>query len=337
MHSTTYALDSTWRPLLKDLGISSVNVLRRAGLAEDLLNRSGVRLEAADFHRFWEGIDAELADPLLPLNLCRAVRSESFSPPIFAALCSPNLLVAVQRIARFKALVAPMRLDVREDAHQLTVGFVWPENGSRPPTSLVMTELLFIVTLARIGTREPIQPQSVTTTAPPTHQDAYVDFLGIRIQKGKRHSVVFSRSDADRSFLTSNEGLWSAFEPELRTRLAQLDASVTVGQRVRSVLLEALPGGGIEMEDVARRIAMSRRSLQRHLESEGLTYTDLLQSTRHALAEHYLVKTDLPVAEISFLLGFEEPNSFFRAFRGWCGQSPERFREASRALVKLTQ
>jgi AraC-like DNA-binding protein len=200
-----------------------------------------------------------------------------------------------------------------------------------------MTELLFIVTLARIGTREPIQPQSVTTTAPPTHQDAYVDFLGIRIQKGKRHSVVFSRSDADRSFLTSNEGLWSAFEPELRTRLAQLDAPVTVGQRVRSVLLEALPGGGIEMEDVARRIAMSRRSLQRHLESEGLTYTDLLQSTRHALAEHYLVKTDLPVAEISFLLGFEEPNSFFRAFRGWCGQSPERFREASRALVKLTQ
>ena len=334
MHSTTYALDSTWRPLLKDLGISSVNVLRRAGLAEDLLNRSGVRLEAVDFHRFWEGIDAELADPILPLNLCRAVRSETFSPPIFAALCSPNLLVAVQRIARFKALVAPMRLDVREDANQLTVGLVWSDNGSRPPTSLVLTELLFFVTLARIGTRELIHPQSVTTTALPTDQVPYVDFLGIRIQKGKRHSVVFSRSDADRSFLTSNEGLWSAFEPELRTCLAQLDASVKVGQRVRSVLLEALPGGGIEMEDVARRVGMSNRSLQRHLETEGLTYTKLLQSTRHALAEHYLMKTDLPVAEISFLLGFEEPNSFFRAFRGWCGQSPERFREASQALLK---
>ena len=77
MNSTTYALDSTWRPLLKDLGISSANVLRRAGLAEDLLNRPGVRLEAADFHRFWEGIDAETADPLLPLELCRSVRSEA--------------------------------------------------------------------------------------------------------------------------------------------------------------------------------------------------------------------------------------------------------------------
>jgi AraC-like DNA-binding protein len=120
-------------------------------------------------------------------------------------------------------------------------------------------------------------------------------------------------------------------------RLAQLGASVTIGQRVRSVLLEALPGGGIEMDVVAQRIGMSRRSLQRHLEAEGLTYTELLQSTRHALAQHYLLKTDLPAAEISFLLGFEEPNSFFRAFRGWAGRSPESFRQVSRALTQSTQ
>lgn len=258
MHSTTYALDSTWRPLLKDLGVSSANVLRRAGLAEDLINRPGVRLEANDFHRFWEGLESELSDPELPLKLCRAVRSESFSPPLFAALCSPNFLVAVQRIARFKALVAPMRLEVREDHDQVAVWLVWPEKGGVPPASLVLTELLFVVTLARMGTRELVRPLSVFTTAPPSDQEAYVDFLRVRIQKGKRHGVVVSRSDAVRPFLTSNEGLWAAFEPELRKRLAQLDASVTVGQRVRSVLLEALPGGGVEMDAVAQRVGMSR-------------------------------------------------------------------------------
>ncbi len=337
MHSNTYALDSTWRPLLKDLGVSSANVLRRAGLAEDLINRPGVRLEANDFHRFWEELESELADPELPLKLCRSVRSESFSPPLFAALCSPNFLVAVQRIARFKALVAPMRLEVREDHDQVAVWLVWPEKGGVPPASLVLTELLFIVTLARMGTRELVRPLSVITTTPPSDQDVYVDFLRVRIQKGKRHGVVVSKSDAVRPFLTSNEGLWATFEPELRKRLAQLDASVTVGQRVRSVLLEVLPGGGFGMDAVAQRVGMSRRSLQRHLEAEGLSYTDLLQSTRHALAQHYLLKTDLPVAEISFLLGFEEPNSFFRAFRGWVGRSPESFRQSSRALIQSTQ
>lgn len=333
MHSTTYALDSTWRPLLKDMGLSVTNVLRRAGLPEDLLIRPSARLEAADFHRFWQGIEAEIGDPLLPLNLCREVRSESFSPPLFAALCSPNFLVAARRIARYKALVAPVRLEVREEEERVTVAFVWPLSDSKPPISLVVTELLFIVTLARMGTREAVYPLSVTTTALPLTGAPYADFLGVPLTKGSGHSVTFSKADALRPFLTSNEGIWAAFEPELRTRLAQLDAAVQVGQRVRSILLEALPGGGVGMEAVARRLGMSRRSLQRHLESEGLTYKALLQTTRQSLAQHYLVKTNLPAAEISYLLGFDEPNSFFRAFRGWTGQTPDKLRQQSRATA----
>jgi AraC-like DNA-binding protein len=333
MRSNTYALDSTWRPLLKDLGVSVANVLRRAGLPDDLLTRPAVRLEAADFHRFWDSLDAELADPLLPLKLCQGIRSESFSPPLFAALCSPNLLTAAQRIARYKVLVAPMRLKVDESVERVTVELEWSNPGSRPPLSLVVTELLFVVTLARMGTREPVHPLSVTTTGLPVESDQYADFLGVHLQKGSGHRVVFAKSDALLPFLTSNEGMWAAFEPELRTRLAELDASVTLGPRVRSVLLEALPGGGVDMEAVARRVGMSRRSLQRHLEAEGLTYKGLLQATRHSLAQHYLLKTDLPAAEISFLLGFDEPNSFFRAFRGWTGQTPESLRQSARTTT----
>lgn len=330
MRSNTYALETTWRPLLKDLGVSGANVLRRAGLPDDLLTRPSVRLEAADFHRFWDSLEAELGDPLLPLKLCQGVRSESFSPPLFAALCSPNLLTAAQRIARYKALVAPMLLRVRQSGERVSVELAWPHPGSRPPVSLVVTELLFVVILARMGTREPVRPLSVTTPVLPVASATYTDFLGVPLQKGSVHRVVFAQSDALRPFLTSHEGMWAAFEPELRTRLAQLDASVQIGQRVRSVLLEALPGGGVDMAAVARRLGMSQRSLQRQLGTEGLTYKDLLQATRQSLAQHYLVKTDLPVAEISFLLGFEEPNSFFRAFRGWTGQTPDRLRQSAR-------
>lgn len=329
MHSTTYAMDSTWRPLLKDMGLSSANVLRRAELPEDVLNRPAARLAAVDFHRFWEALQIESADPLLPLKLCQAIRSESFSPPLFAALCSPNLFVAVQRIARYKRLVAPMQLNIRDECERVVVELVWNETGSPPPASLVVTELLFVVTLARMGTREHLQPLSVSTTTVPNNHEDYAKFLGVRLQQSSSHRVVFSKYDALRPFLTSNEGMWVAFEPELRTRLAELDASFKVGQRVRSALLEALPGGGVEMDAVAKRIGMSRRSLQRHLEAEGQTYKELLRNTRLALAQHYLLKTELPTAEISYLLGFEEPNSFYRAFRGWTGQTPDSIRQLS--------
>lgn len=327
MRSTTYALDSTWRPLLKDLGVAPADVLRRAGLPEDLLTRPEVRLDAAAFHRFWEGLGQALADPCLPLRVCQAVRSESFSPALFAALCSPHYLVAVQRIARFKALVAPMRLDIEESAQQVTVGLVWPDTDQPPPASLVITELLFFVALMRMGTREPVRPRSVTTTVPPSPAAPYAEFLGVRMRRGPLHQVTFTREDALRPFLTTNDGLWAAFEPELRARLAELDAEVTVGQRVRAALLEALPSGMGAMDAVSRRLAMSPRTLQRRLEAEGTRFSQILQHTRQSLALHYLHKTGLPAAEISFLLGFEEPNSFYRAFRAWTGQTPERVRE----------
>lgn len=327
MPSTTYALDTTWRPILKDLGVSSAHVLRRAGLPENLLTQSGVRLKATDFYRFWDGIARELNDPLFPLRLCQTIRSESFSPPLFAALCSPNFWVAAQRIARFKALVAPMRLDLREDARTVTLSLVWPDHTARPPQSLVLTELLFFVVLARIGSRERICPLRVVSDGPPVDQTAYAEFFGVRVERGVGHHLTFRQTDALCPFLTSNDGLWTAFEPELRTRLAELDESVPTGERVRAVLLEALPSGLIAAERVARKLALSKRTLQRQLEAEGTTYLKVLQETRAALATHYLQQTRLSVPEIAFLLGFEEPTSFYRAFRDWTGRSPDQVRQ----------
>ena len=111
---------------------------------------------------------------------------------------------------------------------------------------------------------------------------------------------------------------------------------MSVGQRVRTVLLRALPSGQVGIDRVATRLAMSRRSLQRHLQAEGLSYQLVLRETRLSLARHYLSKTELPSSEISFLLGFDEPNSFYRAFRQWTGHTPEDSRLHGRASLADT-
>jgi AraC-like DNA-binding protein len=328
VHPHAYALDTTWRTLLHDLGVRPANVLRRAGLADDLLQQPSVRLAPEEYYRFWDSIEAETGDPLFPIRLCRAIRSESFSPPLFAALCSPNLLIATQRISKYKTLVGPMRLDVAEKRSVVTCDLVWLDSPLTPPVSLVVTELLFFVSLARMGTREPIRPVEVTTTVLPSPAAPYEAFLGARIERGRRHRLAFTVSDATRPFLTSNEPLWAAFEPELRQRLADLDASVTTSRRVQAALLEGLPSGLVTVEDVAKKLALSTRTLQRRIEAEGASYQQILRDTREALARHYLEKTALPAAEIAFLLGFDEPNSFYRAFRAWTGTTPDRMRQA---------
>jgi AraC-like DNA-binding protein len=324
----TYALDTTWRTLLKDLGVRSANVLRRAALADDLLQQPAVRLAPEEYYRFWDSIEAETGDPLFPIRLCQAIRSESFSPALFAALCSPNLIVAAQRIAKYKTLVGPMRLDLTETRTGVALELSWLDAPLVPPVSLVVTELLFFVSLARMGTREPVRPVEVAATVLPSPAGPYEDFLGARIQRGPRQRLVFTAADAARPFLTSNETLWAAFEPELRQRLADLELTVPTARRVRAVLLEGLPSGLVAMEDVARKLALSKRTLQRRIEAEGTSYQQLLRDTRESLARHYLEKTTLPAAEISFLLGFDEPNSFYRAFRAWTGTTPDSVRPA---------
>lgn len=63
--------------------------------------------------------------------------------------------------------------------------------------------------------------------------------------------------------------MWQVFEPELRRRLSQLDATASTADRVRAVLLELLPGNDATIEKTAARLGMSKRTLQRRLENEG--------------------------------------------------------------------
>lgn len=337
MHAHSYALDTTWRTLLKDLGVRPANVLRRAGLADDLLSLPSVRLAPVDYYRLWDSVEAETGDPLFPITLCEAVRSDSFSPPLFAALCSPNLLVAAQRIGRYKKLVGPMRFDVTEKRGVVTIELTWLDRPLLPPASLVTMELLFCVTLARIGTRERVRPISVTTTSLPSPRAPYEEFLGARIQRGTQHQIAFASADATRPFLTSNEPLWAAFEPELRRRLADLEAPATTEMRVRAALLEGLPSGLATMEVIADKLAMSPRTLQRRIEAEGTSYQEVLKQTRESLARHYLEKTALTTAEIAFLLGFDQPNSFYRAFRAWTGTTPDSLRQVQKESTGTQQ
>lgn len=328
MTSPTYALDTTWRTLLSDLGVRPANVLRRAGLAEDLLQQPSVRLAPADYYRLWDAIEVETADPLLPITLCRTARSESFSPLLFAVLCSPDFVSAAERVAKYKALIAPMQLDVTKKRDVVAVEVKWTDATLAPPLSLVSMEMLMFVAIARIGTRETVRPIEVTTTVLPSPVAPYEEYLGARLTRGTRHRIVFTAADATRPFLTSNAPLWAMFEPELRQRLADLEGEVTTEKRVRAALLEGLPSGLLSMEDVAKKLGSSKRTLQRRIEAEGTSYQQILKETREALARHYLTKTALPVAEISFLLGFDEPNSFYRAFRTWTGMTPEAIRRA---------
>jgi AraC-like DNA-binding protein len=66
--------------------------------------------------------------------------------------------------------------------------------------------------------------------------------------------------------------------------------------------------------------------LQRRLTEEGITFQRLLEEARRELARHYLLHSSLELNQIAYLLGYEDANSFFRAFHQWEGTSPGQWR-----------
>ncbi|KDP89008.1 AraC family transcriptional regulator [Cupriavidus sp. SK-3] len=328
-----FYLDIGWQPLLKDFGLAPSHVLRKAGLHEDLFSRGGDGLTTDEYFRFWRALEAEAGDVMFPLRIVETVSAESFAPPLFAALCSANLMQAVQRLAKYKQLVAPMSLDVDVGkAGELTVSPHWLSVQTDVPYSLQVAEIAFFLRLARLATREPVKALRVTIPQlpPSTYARRYENFFGAPVQHGESPSITFAAVDALRPFLTINEGMWRVFEPDLRRRLSELDATATTAQRVHAVLLELLPSNAATIEKTAERLGMSKRTLQRRLEDEGESFRALVNATRESLARHYLGNTKMSGGEIAFLLGFEDPNSFYRAFQDWTGQTPDSARHAMR-------
>ncbi|MEM9294018.1 MAG: AraC family transcriptional regulator ligand-binding domain-containing protein [Acidobacteriota bacterium] len=330
-YAPLFTVPPGWRVLLKDLGISEANVLRRAELPGDLFSRDQVLLKTPEFFRLWKGIEEEAADPELPLRIGESISVETFDAPIFAALCSPNFNVAVQRLSQYKRLIGPMALDVEVGPTTTAVELRWVgelqlEESLEAPESLVAMELVFFVALLRLATRELVHPLMVESPCALQPAESYRNYFGCEVSTGTNIRVVVSAQDAARPFLTSNETMWNFFQPELRKRLSKLESGAELSERVRGALLELLPAGDGSLLAVAKKLAVSQRTLQRRLKSEGLTFRQVLDATRHELARHYLSSSRLTGSEISFLLGFDDPHSFSRAFQGWTGQTPEQVR-----------
>jgi AraC-like DNA-binding protein len=107
--------------------------------------------------------------------------------------------------------------------------------------------------------------------------------------------------------------------------LALRDRSESVQEACRQLILALLPGGACTAQEVARHMRVDRRTLHRRLDTEGLTFSGLLDQVRANLIESHLRESDLPLREVAELLGFSRQSSFSHWFRRRFGCSPTQW------------
>jgi len=144
--------------------------------------------------------------------------------------------------------------------------------------------------------------------------------------------MVFRTVDTNRPFVTRNAELLSVLAPQFEKELKQEDGGdENFIEHVRIAIQQKLTGQRPTIEDIADSLHISSRTLQRRLQDKGASFQSVLEEARHQLARQYLNNPVLELNEAAYLLGYEDGNSFVRAFRTWEGVPPARWREQQRA------
>lgn len=137
--------------------------------------------------------------------------------------------------------------------------------------------------------------------------------------------IIFEKSLLESPVVTADPSLLAILDDHVKESLAKIPGR-TLSHQVRSFLSSRLPGTPPTLDETARDLGLSMRTLQRRLSEESTSHKDLLRAIRHELAMRYLKERTVAISEVAFLLGFSEPSAFYRAFRRWTGMTPVEYR-----------
>jgi AraC-like DNA-binding protein len=317
---------------LEELGVRASAVLRRAGLPQGYVNQARVLLTTEELFALWRAVGEVSANPAIGLLLGTESRIERFHPVSLAALSTENFGAAVDRMARYKQLTCPEEILQKKDDEEWSIQFRWLLADEVEPPVLIECAFAWVLSIARCGTGTRLSPLRVEFVQPRAHAKTIERHFGCPVVcGGPRNAIVFRAADAQRPFVTRNAELLGMLAPQFEEELKRENGDENFLERVRVAIQQKLTGQRPTIEDVADALHVSSRTLQRRLQDEGSSFQRVLEEARHQLARHYLNNSVLELNEAAYLLGYEDGNSFVRAFRTWEGVPPARWREQQRA------
>jgi AraC-like DNA-binding protein len=318
--------DALWEGLRR-VGMTRADVVRHAQIPIASI-RDGTPVSTAHFFALWRVVVDISQDAVIGLRIASGLEGAVMPPSFLAAYHARDFRDALQRVARFKRLCAPEEVHIEERQNRCDIGVTWTHaEGQATPPALIDATFASMFELGRKGTAAPLVPFAVELARPERAKVTYERYYGCRVRFGaSSNRLSFDRADLNKPFVGYNAELLDILLPALDQRLEQQSHSLTLAEQIRWVLRRRLTAGRPDIRSVAAELAVSERSLQRALTDEGLTFQGILSDTRHQLALEYLAEPKLAIMEVAYMLGYEDQNSFFRAFRQWENLTPSTWR-----------
>jgi AraC-like DNA-binding protein len=312
------------------LGLDTERVLERAGLRPEELADPDARVSFDAYVALWEALSQAPGSERVGLDIPRLFQLEMLGVIGYVMANSATVMAAFEVWSRYRRLIND---DMAPLIHVDADGFVFHrELPHRLARVRQFGEVSLGVTIKSISllVGRQVRAREVHFQHPRPPNAAELDEqLQCRARYGQEDTrVVFDPNVAAFPVLRPDRGLFLFLERHAANLNAQVPDQKSLAGRVRELVDQAVRKGEPAQAEIARRLAMSERTLQRRLREEGTSFAAILDAVRSDLATRYLEERQLAVYEVAFLLGFAEPSAFFRAFRRWTGRTPAEWRAA---------
>ena len=329
---TVYApiTDYIWE-LVKSRHIDPAPLFIEAGLDPDTRRNINDRVPRDKLDRLIELAAEASGDSAFGLRATARFHPSHFGPLGYSWLTSSSLRSALHKFLRYSRLINDIsNMSLRETGSIALVDMTWPPNVRPAQFAQIATAL--VTHMFRLILGADFNPVRVEfTQSEPEDIAPFKDHFRCPLKFSARIDAIFlPRSLLDEPLPRAHPELSRLHDEAITRYLAQRDKTDIVN-RCRAAIFELITEGGISAEAVAGHLNISSRTLSRRLDEQGISFRELLSEQRRELALKYIQDVTLSLTEISYLLGFAEPSSFSRAYRGWTGVSPTKARSKATA------
>ncbi len=317
--------------VLRELGHDPAPLLRRLGTGREQLLDPEFRLPMERANLAAEIGLALVGDAGLGFRYARAMRITLHGPVGLLALSSPTIDYGLEAARRYLGLRAPFLVVEREPLERQRQALSFRTDfGPGPVRSFVIEAMVigFVYMLEQLMEASPDGAEVHFQGPPPAHAEALRRALPVPVRYDQPRDALIL-SDAlltARPRLADPQAEALAREQcELEFRRWRANQEGPLPERVRAALRDG-DSAPPDLADMAERLAVSPRTLKRHLQQAGLTYRQLQDEARYRRARKLLGDGTLRISEVAYALGYNDVANFSRAFKRWSGRTPKAYR-----------
>ncbi len=309
-------------------------------------------LPARQYSRLYKEAVVQMQTLNQPLPWAAGIGSEPFELMCHCMISGKTLREALQLAARFEMLLYPLikhRVSLTEEHGQARLGYhmgigedesgLVPEDWDRADHQESVSRasgLLIWHALCGWLVGQALEAEEVRIAAPYVN-DEYLERLSavfhcpVRFD-AEQNVLVFSAQQLDRRLVHTGDSLREFLDNAVYELIAIDQQPVSTSAAIKSLISIDLPSGMPSFTRISEHLHMSESSLRRRLQKENTSYQSLKDEVRCQIAIDKLLHEEATVADLADYLGFTEPSSFVRSFKGWTGETPRSYRDKMQAL-----